>query len=71
MNEKFQIGIRKVCPACKPDCPNFQLDYTTCYAESFSDGRVASREYFCANAGLCEGLWSYLCDYKERLEEHN
>ena len=68
--DNFGINVRKACPACGPKCPNFELDTVSCYAESFSEGKVVIREYFCRNANICEYLWSNLAEYKDSLEGH-
>lgn len=70
MSDKFKIGVKKACPACSTECPNFEIESTCLYGESFYKGRIAIREFFCRNANLCSELWSYLMKYKNDLEGH-
>ena len=70
MEENFQINIEKACPACSTECPNFEIESTSFYGESFYKGRIAFREYFCKNADLCGKLWTHLKNYRNDLESH-
>ena len=68
MGENFKISVEKACPACSIECPNFEIDSECYYGESFYEGRIAHRDFFCRNADLCGKLWSHLSNYKNGLE---
>lgn len=69
-NETIQISINKACPACNDNCPELELESTTCCGESWN-GKVVIRNYYCAKRDVCKNLWSYLVKYKNSSEGHN
>ena len=56
MTEKFDVKLKKVCPACSSDCVNLELeteyrDFVTC-ANDFK-----MRKNVCRNEQLCFNCW--------------
>lgn len=69
-NETMQISISKACPACDPNCPELELEYTSCCGESLG-GKIVIRNYYCTKRDICKNLWARLMKNKNSLEGHN